>query len=95
LRIALGTVQIMKKNNYWLRCYFVVPETGDWFVPMKGPQGSDDGPRLNQLWQEYLRIPEYQLKGDLCTLNELIRYITFGRDSVENGKLTQSIDPEV
>lgn len=88
LRIALGTIQKMKKTGYWLRCYFVVPETGSWFIPMKGPQGSDDGPRFNQLWEEFKRIPEYIQKEDLCTLHELAWYIARGRDAVENGKLT-------
>ncbi len=90
-RITLGTIQRMRNHDFWLECYFCMPAAGDWNVDMLGPQGQDDGPLYNQLWEEFKRIPEYQLKGDLCSLHEAINYFIYGRDSIVDHKLTQPI----
>lgn len=92
LRIVLGTIKWMEKNNFWLKCYFHVPYGYEWTKAMKGPQGTDDGQLINQILAEYQRVPEYQLKNDLATLQEAINYIHYGRDSIVDGKLTQKLN---
>lgn len=90
-RITLGTIQRMRKHDFWLQCFFAVTDAGDWNQDMLGPQGQNDGPLFNQLWEEFKRIPEYQLKGDLCLLHEAMNYFIYGRDSVVDHKLTLPI----
>ncbi len=90
-RIALGTLKIMEKNNHWLKAYFAVPELGDLDIPMKGAQGADEGPRRNQFWAEFMRIPEYQIKNDLASLDELGVYLSGGRDRIVDHSLNLAL----
>lgn len=86
-RIALGTVQKMRNRGHWIETYFAVPELGDLDIPMKGAQGNDEGPRRNQFWAEFMRIPEYQIKNDLCSLKELLWYLGGGRNQIIDNSL--------
>lgn len=90
LRIALGNLRFMKQEDFWMKCFFVTPKVSSWQVEVDGPQGTKDGVRYNQLWVELPRVIEYMAKSprDLLTLSELINYIVFGRDSIEDNKLT-------
>lgn len=92
VRIALGAVAHMQRANHWVKMYFHAPKVSSWTDPVKGAQGIvyGDGERWNQLPEEFVRIPEYQIKEvpDLCTFDELIGYIRHGRDSIIDGQLT-------
>ncbi len=87
LRIVLGTIQWMKKENFWLKCHFVMPSGYEWTQKMRGPQDSEEGDLFDQFWIEYKRIIEYQIKGDLCSLQEAMNYLCWGRNLIKNNVL--------
>lgn len=98
VRIALGAIQHMQREKFWTKMYFHAPKVYSWNEQVKGAQGLvlGDGQRFNQLAEEFVRIPEYQIKQvpDLCTFEEAIAYFLFGRDSIIDGKLTEPLAME-
>jgi hypothetical protein len=83
----------MKKEGYWIKAYILVPSVFSWREEVLGAQGQPDGPRFAQLWEELKRLPEYIRKGDLCSLEEGVHYLLYGRASISGGVLTASITP--
>lgn len=76
LRAMLGTVKsLADRNLQHLIVAPVWPPLFDWTRKCYGSQG--DGPYARMHWidEEFDRIPRYQKKGDLATLDELFEYI--------------------
>ncbi len=96
VRIALGAIQHMQRENFWTKMYFHAPKVSSWSEQVKGAQGKiiADGQRYNQLVEEFVRIPEYQIKAipDLSTFEEAIAYFLFGRESIIEGQLMKPLE---
>jgi len=75
LRIFLGALKIMEKENYLMVLYAVCPSQVDWLKEVYGSQGQKFIPRYGHVTEEYKRIEKYQAKGDLATTDELLQYL--------------------
>lgn len=76
LRAMLGAVKSLADRN--LRHFTVVPvwpHLFDWNRECHGSQGVGPYPRLQWIDEEFDRIPRYQEKGDLATLDDLFKYL--------------------
>ncbi|MEX1997541.1 MAG: hypothetical protein WEA04_02595 [Candidatus Andersenbacteria bacterium] len=76
LRAMLGTVKsLADRGTAELVVAPVWPHQFDWSRECYGSQGEGPYSRLQWIDQEFERIPRYQEKGDLATLDQLFRYL--------------------
>ena len=75
LRIFLGAVRVMEKENYLMFLYAVCPSQVDWRREVYGSQGQKFIPRYGHVAEEYKRIEKYQAEGDLASTDELLQYL--------------------
>ena len=76
LRAMLGTVKSLTVHSRL--DLTIVPtwsQVFDWKRECYGSQGAGPYPRVRWIDEEYDRIPRYQEKGDLATLEELFTYL--------------------
>lgn len=75
LRIMLGTVTVMAKTGYWMEVYTAAPQSVQWLLVTRTNQGRQEETRIENAQRELLRIPDYQKRGHLATLEELMDYL--------------------
>lgn len=75
LRIFLGAVQTMKIQGYWMTLYASVPSVTDWLKPVYGSQGQKLLPRHQHISEEEEKVIQYQGRGDIATLDDLLHYL--------------------
>lgn len=75
LRIMLGLVNKMKRQNFFLKIYPLSPFYTNWQENVFVNQGLLKKTRLENINDEFDRILKYQKKDDLATLDELFAYL--------------------
>jgi hypothetical protein len=77
MRAMLGTVKSLANLQVLsvIRVLPVWPQRIDWTRLCFGSQGKGPHPRAAWIDEEFERIPRYQEKGDLATLDELFQYL--------------------
>lgn len=73
-RCMMGQVKACKDRNVMLNAYSLHPET-DWSANVFGPQGADQLERWAHAQLETARWIPFWLKGDLCSVSELLQYL--------------------
>lgn len=76
LRAMLGTVKSLADHS--LKHLIIVPAWAhwlDWSRECHGSQGEGPYQRVRWIDEEYERIPRYQEKGDLASLDDLYQYL--------------------
>ncbi len=76
LRTMLSWVKTMQDASYMMRLHPVTQRPMNWNKRSFGSQAAVEESRFAQITKEFERIPVYQKKGDLATLEELVAYLT-------------------
>ena len=74
LRHTLGMIRSLNDRKYWMQVYAVCPRPVDWWKMVRGSQGAERKERFKHIEDEYVRISQYQEKGDLGSWDELATY---------------------
>lgn len=75
LRTMLGMLQSMLTRDQWIATYAMMPSDTDFDKEVYGSQGQKCLPRFDHIAEEWRRIPEYQAKGDLASMKDLVAYL--------------------
>ena len=93
LRTMLGMVKAMDNTGYLMEVYTATPIYTPWYEITRVNQGEEEKMRVENIDDELIRIPQYQEKGDLASLEELSAYL----EARERGSIrfTKDLPPDL
>ena len=83
-RALAGTISAMTEVDYTIQAFYVTPFFTSWQEVTAGSQGQDTKPRESHFENEGDRIPPYTIKGDIATPVQVLEYLKWREQMVQN-----------